>query len=950
MKLLFYYKGIILFFLLLPAWSYAQIYRPPLKWYQLNTSHFRVIYHQGEEPAAKAAAGILEDQYGNAASLTGGSLHHFPVILNGYNDLGNGYVTPFLFHMEVEVPAMKGKANNPRTGGWFENVFPHELVHAMQFSVLPWPGISGFVKAFSPDLARSLQANIPTGFDEGLAVYNESNVRPGIGGRGNYAMFTNYFRANLDGSHPWSMGQLLTISGQTRPLDRHYIGGYQYVNWLESNYGKKTVRKIIDFDSRWPFLGLGVAVWAKTGSWPGHLYHEFERDKQQAEQIRLDSLRMQGEYRKKILKLPYKSPEVHRPLWLNNHTILFYASFYNADPGFYRYDLNKNTLKKILATSSVEDYRYGLNKSRTALVFANYRPSPIYYNDYQADIYEYRFDSNKTTRITDRQRVFAPVFHGAGFWGLQTDQQSARWVNISHQGKVTPVLDIKPNTLIAIAPSPVDTSLTAVVANRNGIQGIWFVRKNDRKDVMNRRPDIAFHNASVFDPSWSPDGSKLLFSCDRGGVMNIYCYDRVSKEVFQLTNSLYNALEASFSPDGQKIAYVAQQGAGRVPVVMPDNGQIHTLVRKSIWHANVTDRMNAPRLASRWKPEQGKWNIERYHTGLAWLRPRIFIPYFSYDSFTGLKWGAYFFSQDFLQRNLYSAAFTVGYNRLWYDAYYRFTGYYPGFILNFYHKTNGDTYVIHNPYNFNQIDSFTLGEKGFSVSIPIPVTLEQNVRYSSLYFEPKIEYEDFRFINSTHIQGDWSHATMGDFYGAFDWKLRQDIRDAQPNGGTVLFLETKTDLASSLAYKRSAFRAGWYQFLSPLRRLNQSLRLALIYQTQSQYGLFSTHDIETDGFTDHPLMNVHNVLSFQTRYTIPLITPDNGGFLIPIYLQQIYGTLFTNSVTDLDQPDLIGASRTIYGAGLHFVAGLPNIRIDLGIMLAWEATRDKVTVFGGSNY
>ena len=940
-----YLTAIAITLFVMPVVTFAQVYRPPLKWYQLHTSHFHVIYHQGEETTAKAAASILEDQYLNADSLTGGSLHNFPVILNGYNDLSNGFVSPLLFRMEVETPAMKGKTLNPRTGGWLENVFPHELVHAMQFSVLPWPGVSGFVRLFSPDGARSLQANIVAGFDEGLAVYNESNVRPGIGGRGNYAMFTNYFRATLDGSHPWAMGQLLGISGQTRPYDRHYIGGYQYVQWLESKYGKKTVRDVIDFDSRWPFMGLGVAVWAKTKTWPGHLYHEFERDKKRDEQARLDSINALGTSQNKPISLPFDGPEIRRPLWLNDHILIFHASFYNGKSGFYTYDLDNSKLHRIITSGSVGDYSYDLNTKRNKLVFANYRLSPFYTNDYKMDIYELDIPSGSTDRITTKKRVYAPVFKGDSLWALQTDQQSARWVDISAKGITRSLLDIKPNTITAISPNPVNTGLTAVVANRNGIQAIWFVKGDNRQHVKQDPPDVAFHNASIFDPSWSPDGTKILFSCDRGGTMNVYSYNLELKKIWQLTNSKFNAFEASYSPDGKKIAYIRQVGSNRVPVVINNDLSNRIEVANNNNSSAINKRMNTERLADQWNGGGSQLQTQPYHTGLSWIKPRAVVPYFSDHSLLGYRWGAYLASSDMLQRNYYLAEFSTSNNKLWYDVNYRFTGFYPGFSLRAYHKTISDVYFYKNK---NTSFYYTIEMQGYSASIPIPIVLEQNIRYSSLYFEPKIEYERLRAIDSNGPRGPWDHATTGDLYGSFNWHLQQNIRDSQPNSGAVLFTETKFDLNTSFPNKRYAFRTGIYQYVAPLSLLNQSLRLGLIYQTQTGFGLFSTSDLVSDGFRGYPLTGVKNALSFQTRYTIPIVTPDNGGFLIPLYIQQIYGTLFTNTVTNLDNKNVLKTSRSIYGVGLHFVTGLSNLRIDIGFGLAYEITRNQVKGFWGT--
>jgi hypothetical protein len=154
--------------------TFAQVYdnaiRPNLVWFELETPHFRILYHEGYEETARRAGRLLESEYAEIQQLVGGNLERFPVIINGYNDLSNGYVTTFNFRMEVEAPPLNGKIMNPQTGGHLENLMAHELVHALQFSEHGGFGISRFLYIFSPDLGRSVHGFMAPGFMEGYAV------------------------------------------------------------------------------------------------------------------------------------------------------------------------------------------------------------------------------------------------------------------------------------------------------------------------------------------------------------------------------------------------------------------------------------------------------------------------------------------------------------------------------------------------------------------------------------------------------------------------------------------------------------------------------------------------------------------------------------------------------------------------------------------------------------
>src|SRR5581483_8648260 len=58
------------------------------------------------------------------------------------------------------------------------------------------------------------------------------------------------------------------------------------------------------------------------------------------------------------------------------------------------------------------------------------------------------------------------------------------------------------------------------------------------------------------DPAWSPDGSKIVFSSDRGGNMDLWVMDVATRAVIQLTHEKGMATSAAWSPTGTRIAYL----------------------------------------------------------------------------------------------------------------------------------------------------------------------------------------------------------------------------------------------------------------------------------------------------------------------------------------------------------------------------------------------------------
>ena len=71
---------------------------------------------------------------------------------------------------------------------------------------------------------------------------------------------------------------------------------------------------------------------------------------------------------------------------------------------------------------------------------------------------------------------------------------------------------------------------------------------------------ITNNRAIDTEPTWSPDGSSLLFTSDRGGAPQIYQVTSTGGNARRLTfEGSYNT-RARFSPDGQSISMVHRSG------------------------------------------------------------------------------------------------------------------------------------------------------------------------------------------------------------------------------------------------------------------------------------------------------------------------------------------------------------------------------------------------------
>ena len=963
---------VVLVLVIAPSMVLGQLYnssvinRPGgLNWQQIKTEHFRIIFPDGEDSLAYRSAAILESHYAQTSELTGGTLRNFPVILNNYNDLSNGFVNSFNFRSEIELAALKGKGMNPQSGDWLETVLPHELIHATHFNIQqPFKekkaSIPNFISLFSPDIARTFHGFAPVGLHEGLAVYYETESVTPQGGRGNYSFFNNRFNANFGSSKRWNMGQTLIPSDYSQPYNRHYISGYTFIDWLHDEYGDEISKKAIRYHYHNFFLGYGVALRAKTGKWPGQLYALYEEDLEEKEKQRLAEIEVNTTEKSRIIDTKYKGEEIHAPKWISENKLLFYGSFYNGRIGFYEYNLEKEDLNLIKEVFSVEDYNFEIEDGND-FYFSNYTRDPLIPSEYIADVQRLNLKSGKAEKLTNNARVYAPTSNGDRILGIQTAGSSGNIVEIFENGQFEVLKTFDGAIPVSLQFNPVKNQQLAVVLKRRGVQALWITSLKTLSEDLNENPDLAFENGSIFDPQWHPDGEKLLFSLDTDPAMNVYEYNLNSGQVMQLTNSVYNAFEASYSPDGEQIAYIVQKINERKAAILNRQDFLNEEVplSKRLTSERLSEELNSPLLGASAMDSISALQKSPYGRDFSWIKPRAVYPVLIEKAGT-YQYGAGLSSIDALSRQAYSAEITGIQNRIWYDFTYTNKMFYPGFELSGY--SDPEFFAVQNNESG---DSFSLmrQDRGLSLLLPFDYTFRGDTRLSSISFSPEVSAEQFKYYNlQAEDLTDFKTRYKAGFFSQLNIGVLNFPRDIQPSSGISFFglyeqtlNEPSISIPTPIGTLDSNFDNQWtayygvFGFVSPLRRWNQSLRLDLQFLQQSASPIYSNDTIIPMGFDSNAFPNYRsgqdtgfqNLGRFSTRYTIPLWYPDTGGLTVPLYLSSIYLTTFTHTLTDMEANDLVASSRSIFGAGFHVQFKVSNLLFDLGVGLAYEPTRNN---------
>ena len=75
-----------------------------------------------------------------------------------------------------------------------------------------------------------------------------------------------------------------------------------------------------------------------------------------------------------------------------------------------------------------------------------------------------------------------------------------------------------------------------------------------------QRTEIAFDNVGeIYNPSWAPDGARIVFSALSGGLSDLFVYTLSTGTLQQLTADVFADLHPAWSPDGRSIAFATDR-------------------------------------------------------------------------------------------------------------------------------------------------------------------------------------------------------------------------------------------------------------------------------------------------------------------------------------------------------------------------------------------------------
>lgn len=211
---------------------------PHLRWQQINTDHFKIVFPKGFEGQAQRMANTFEHIRTPEAKSLGVEPRKISVILQNQSSVSNGFVS--ITPRRSEFFAMPSQNYNFLGNlDWLDLLATHEYRHIVQFQ----HANRGFNKALfylfgANTLAALSYIAVPQWFWEGDAVATETAFTSS--GRGRIPNFDLLFRTNLQEGRTFNYNKQYLRSYKHNIPD-HYVLGYQMVSYLRKKSGNADV-------------------------------------------------------------------------------------------------------------------------------------------------------------------------------------------------------------------------------------------------------------------------------------------------------------------------------------------------------------------------------------------------------------------------------------------------------------------------------------------------------------------------------------------------------------------------------------------------------------------------------------------------------------------------------------------------------------------------------------
>ena len=888
------YKSIIVLVTLLTSAGNlsAQFYitgQPPasVKWKQINTENFKLIYPETFSSQAFRLAGLLED----SRDLTSHTLGHrpakIPVLVHNHNSRSNGLVVWAPRRMELYTTPPQ----SAHGGEWLQHLAVHEQRHVVQIDKMN-KGLTKFAfHLFGEQASGIALVQLPLWFLEGDAVLSETTLTHS--GRGRTASFEMPLRALLlSDKERYSYDKYLFGSYKDYVPD-HYQYGYQLVSTLRQEYGPDIWANTIDHLARWPVIpgAFTRSLRSQTGSGLEELHEivltrigkEWENTPEETDGV--------NNYPDIINR---RTDEVYHnyryPVWMGDSVIISLKTGLGQVSELVKLDMEGNE-KSLIYTGQLSAPVLSSSDSRVA--WSEFK-SDIRWGLRQFSVIKiYDTHTGTERRISSGSRYFAPAFAPDGLFlaVIEVDPENRNSIILinsvtGEEAGRYPGKEGKNLQQPSWSRDGNEIYVTSVCNEGTGIMAL-DMKTGDWRDLV----APSFVNISgVFECD-----DMVCFHSDISGIDNLYATKPGSGRLYRVSNSYMGAFEGNLSSSGRKLAFSEYSAEGFNLAVSDFN--MSTLrhfegtsyYRRDNMETLVSDESGImPDTSS----NPGHWQSNPYRKGLHLFRFHSWAPfYYDYKEFNIQEQPVYP-GVTLLSQNLLGTANTIlGYSyqkgRHIVHGNFIYRGWYPVIEAGF---DYGDEPVV-----FQGRDTIGAGDQaqfnGFNLNgtISLPLNFSGGSHIAGIEPLARFTYNNSLYHYDREDTYKRGMSILQTQFRAYRYR-RRSMRDLAPEWGQILRWQRRSapfeseNLGVINALELTLYFPGIYR--------HHSLRISAATQSQepekySFSGLISLP-------AGYPRQSGERLQVFKSSYSFPLIYPD---LAVPgiLYLKRVHCGLFADA-------------------------------------------------------
>jgi len=533
---------------------------PSLKWYQINTSHFKIIYPKGFDEQANRMANTMEHIRTPEANTMGTLPTKISIVLQNQSALSNAFVT--ITPRRSEFYTMPSQNYNfIGNNDWMNLLASHEYRHIAQFQ----HARQGFNKALyylfgNNTLAVMSYVSVPPWFWEGDAVATETAFTKS--GRGRIPYFDLVFKTNLMEGRAFNYSKQ-SLRSYKHNIPDHYVLGYNMVSYLRKRTGNPEVWENVTARAwRAPFIPFtfSSALKKESGLYVKNLYQEMALDLQKGWKAQLDTLVLT--HFEKINPRSSKAyTDYFYPHELEDGSILVMKSGIGEIEQLVTLANGKE--KKVFTPGMINGSGM-LSVTNSRVVWNEYRYDPRWRVRTYSVLVGYDV-GDKSKKVISRNSRYAAAAISPDGYHVATVESSADYktslvVLDYFSGAIVKSFDNPDNNFISMPRW--DETGKSIYALSTNQKGKAIVRIDVASGTVTPITDYTEENIGYPVPA----GEYVLFNSPRSGIDNIYAVHRPTGKYYQITSSKYGAYNPTVSRDGKTI-YYNDQGRDGMDVV-----------------------------------------------------------------------------------------------------------------------------------------------------------------------------------------------------------------------------------------------------------------------------------------------------------------------------------------------------------------------------------------------